>query len=178
MATARSRESTAVGLADQTNEPFGPALLKATRRFTVRRPRDEGEPDAAGLAYASLIGTLKGCSRPADSWLVDAGRRQEILVRYQARARQIEESAARYQYVPTAAEEATSRQRWAELALTKRELEVLELIADGHANQEIARELFVSEETVKSHMRNIFARLQARSRAHAVGIALRHGLIC
>jgi DNA-binding CsgD family transcriptional regulator len=54
---------------------------------------------------------------------------------------------------------------------------VLQLIADGHANQEIAQQLLIGEETVKSHMRNIFARLQARSRAHAVAIALRHGLI-
>jgi DNA-binding NarL/FixJ family response regulator len=107
--------------------------------------------------------------------MVDAGR-QEILVRYRARARQIETSAARHQYPETAAEEATWRQRWAELDLTRRELEVL-LIADGEANREIAQRLFVSDETVKSHVRNIFARLQARSRVHAVAIALRHGLL-
>jgi DNA-binding NarL/FixJ family response regulator len=109
--------------------------------------------------------------------LVDAGRRQEILVRYRARSRQLEKSAARHHYVETAAEEASSRQRWAELDLTKRELEVLRLIADGEPNRDIARRLSVGEETVKSHMRNILARLQARSRAHAVAIALRHGLI-
>jgi ATP/maltotriose-dependent transcriptional regulator MalT len=54
---------------------------------------------------------------------------------------------------------------------------VLQLIADGHANPQIARQLLIGEETVKSHMRSIFARLQARSRAHAVAIALRDGLI-
>ena len=108
---------------------------------------------------------------------MDAGRRREILVRYQARSRQIEDLAARHHHGETAAEEATSRQRWAELDLTKGELEVLQLIADGHANREIAKQLFVSQETVKSHVRNILARLQARSRSHAVAIALRHGLI-
>jgi DNA-binding NarL/FixJ family response regulator len=108
---------------------------------------------------------------------VDAGRRQEILVRYDARSRQIENSAARHRHVETAAEEASSRQRWAELDLTKRELEVLQLIADGEPNREIAQQLYVGEETVKPHVRNILARLQARSRAHAVAIALRHGLI-
>jgi DNA-binding NarL/FixJ family response regulator len=109
--------------------------------------------------------------------VVDVGRRQEILVRYRARSREIEELAARHQYGVMAAEEATWRQRWAELDLTRRELEVLQLIADGETNREIAQQLFIGDETVKSHMRNIFARLQARSRAHAVAIALRHGLI-
>jgi DNA-binding NarL/FixJ family response regulator len=108
---------------------------------------------------------------------MDAGRRQEILVRYVARSREIEDAAARHYSVETVAEEPTSRQRFAELDLTKRELEVLRLIADGQSNREIARQLFVSEETVKSHMRNVLARLQARSRANAVAIALRHGLI-
>jgi DNA-binding CsgD family transcriptional regulator len=120
---------------------------------------------------------LKGYQRPADTRVVDAGRRHEILVRYRARSRQIEKLAARHHYGETAAEEATWRQRWAELDLTKRELEVLQLIADGEANREIAQQLFIGEETVKSHLRNIFAKLQARSRAHAVAIALRHGLI-
>jgi DNA-binding NarL/FixJ family response regulator len=108
---------------------------------------------------------------------VDAGRRNEILVRYHSRSRQIEKSAARHRYGGTAAEEATSRQRWAELDLTRRELEVLQLIADGHANHQIAQRLFVGQETVKSHVRNILAKLQARSRSHAVAIALRHDLI-
>jgi DNA-binding NarL/FixJ family response regulator len=121
----------------------------------------------------------KGNLRLADTGVVDAARRQEILVRYRARSREFEKSAARHRHGETAAEEATSRQRWAELELelTNRELEVLQLIADGEPNREIAQQLYVSEETVKSHMRNIFARLHARSRAHAVAIALRQGLI-
>jgi DNA-binding NarL/FixJ family response regulator len=112
--------------------------------------------------------------------VVDAGRRQEILVRYLARSRQIERTAARHhyvEYVETEAEEATSRQRWAELDLTKRELEVLQLIAEGQANREIAQQLVLAPETVKSHVRNLLAKLHARSRSHAVAIALRHGLI-
>jgi DNA-binding NarL/FixJ family response regulator len=130
-----------------------------------------------GSGWRCVAWLLKGYLRPADTGLVEAGRRQEILVRYRARSREIEQSAARHRYVERAAEEATWRQRWAELDLTKRELEVLQRIADGEPNREIAQQLHVSEETVKSHMRNIFARLQARSRAHAVAIALRHGLI-
>jgi DNA-binding NarL/FixJ family response regulator len=120
---------------------------------------------------------LKGYLRPADIRLVDARRRQAILVRYQVRSHQIESSANWHHHRETPAEETTSRQRWAELDLTKRELEVLQLIADGQANREIALQLFLAPETVKSHVRNMLAKLHARSRSHAVAIALRHGVI-
>ena len=60
---------------------------------------------------------------------------------------------------------------------TAREIDVLELISDGLGNREIAERLFLSEETVKSHIRSILAKLQARSRAHAVALGLRGGLI-
>jgi len=61
--------------------------------------------------------------------------------------------------------------------LTHREFEVLELIADGLANREIGDRLFLSEETVKSHVKTLLEKLHARSRAHAVAIALRGGLM-
>ena len=60
---------------------------------------------------------------------------------------------------------------------TARELEVLQLVADGLVNREIGQQLFLSEETVKSHVRHLLAKLQARSRAHAVAIAFRRGLV-
>ncbi len=52
--------------------------------------------------------------------------------------------------------------------LSKRELEVLELIADGHSNQEIADKLFVSLNTVKTHLSNIFSKLNVQRRTQAV----------
>jgi ATP/maltotriose-dependent transcriptional regulator MalT len=55
--------------------------------------------------------------------------------------------------------------------LTAREREVLELIAKGLRNREIAQELFISEVTVKAHVRNIMQKLGARSRTHAVSLA-------
>ena len=61
-------------------------------------------------------------------------------------------------------------------APTTREIEVLRLIGDGLANREIGQALF-SEETVKSHVRHLLAKLQARSRAHAVAVGFRRGLI-
>jgi len=61
--------------------------------------------------------------------------------------------------------------------LTLRETEVLRLIANGGANKEIAGQLSISEETVKSHVTNIMAKLAANDRTHAVTIALRRGII-
>ena len=55
--------------------------------------------------------------------------------------------------------------------ITPRELEVLALIADGRSTKEIARALWITEETVRTHVRRILDRLDARTRAHAVSIA-------
>jgi DNA-binding NarL/FixJ family response regulator len=63
------------------------------------------------------------------------------------------------------------------LALTERELQVLRGMADGKSNAEIGRELFVSEDTVKTHARRLFRKLGARDRAHAVAAAFRAGLV-
>jgi DNA-binding NarL/FixJ family response regulator len=61
--------------------------------------------------------------------------------------------------------------------LTERELQVLRGMADGKSNAEIGRELFVSEDTVKTHARRLFRKLGARDRAHAVASAFRAGLV-
>ena len=60
---------------------------------------------------------------------------------------------------------------------TMREIEVLQLISEGLVNREIGQRLFLSEETVKSHVRHLLAKLQARSRAHAVAVGFRRGII-
>ena len=67
--------------------------------------------------------------------------------------------------------------RVAELGITPRELEILEAIAAGRSNREIAEELFVSENTVKTHAANLFEKLQARRRTQAVQLAKEAGLI-
>lgn len=61
--------------------------------------------------------------------------------------------------------------------LTRRESEVLRLIAAGRSNTEIAGELFISEATVKTHINNLFAKAGLRDRAQAVTYAFRHGLV-
>jgi two-component system nitrate/nitrite response regulator NarL len=61
--------------------------------------------------------------------------------------------------------------------LTRRELEMLELLAEGLSNADIAAQLFVSPETVKAHLRNMFGKLGVSDRTAAVAAALRKGLI-
>lgn len=63
------------------------------------------------------------------------------------------------------------------LALTERELQVLHGMADGKSNAEIGRDLYVSEDTVKTHARRLFRKLGARDRAHAVAAGFRAGLV-
>jgi DNA-binding NarL/FixJ family response regulator len=71
---------------------------------------------------------------------------------------------------------APSRSGLAE-ALTERELEVLRLVADGDSNQDIARKLFVSLATVKTHINHIFGKLDAESRVQVVARARGLGLL-
>jgi DNA-binding NarL/FixJ family response regulator len=62
-------------------------------------------------------------------------------------------------------------------ALSKREIEVLEKIAEGNRNSDIAGLLFISEETVKGHIKHIMEKLGAGDRTEAVAIAIRRGII-
>jgi two-component system, NarL family, response regulator LiaR len=66
----------------------------------------------------------------------------------------------------------------ASYALTERELEVLQLIVDGHSNASIADKLFITVGTVKTHVRNILNKLCADDRTQAAVRALRTGLVC
>ena len=64
-----------------------------------------------------------------------------------------------------------------QLELSKRELEILSLLAQGHSNQEIAEKLFVSLSTVKTHNQNLFEKLEVKRRTQAVEKAKRLNLI-
>jgi len=69
------------------------------------------------------------------------------------------------------------REQGPALRLTDRELEVLRLVAKGLNNREVAKELFISENTVKNHVRNILEKLQLHSRMEAVMYAMREKLL-
>lgn len=64
-----------------------------------------------------------------------------------------------------------------QLGITPRELEILEAMAAGFSNREIAERLFVSENTVKTHAARLFDKLSAKRRTHAVQVAKEAGLI-
>ena len=65
----------------------------------------------------------------------------------------------------------------ADEVLTEREIEVLKQVANGNRNREIAEQLFISEETVKVHIKHIMEKLGASDRTQAVSIGLRRGII-
>ena len=79
--------------------------------------------------------------------------------------------------VPATQPFALNEQRLKDLGITRRELEILELIAQGMSNREIADKLFVSENTVKTHSSRLFDKLGARRRTQAVQIGKEMGFI-
>jgi DNA-binding CsgD family transcriptional regulator len=79
--------------------------------------------------------------------------------------------------VPAPTSFSLNEQRLKDLGITRRELEILELIAQGLSNREIADKLFVSENTVKTHSSRLFDKLSARRRTQAVQIGKEMGLI-
>jgi DNA-binding NarL/FixJ family response regulator len=95
--------------------------------------------------------------------LINPSMAGKLLTEFAALARR-DETAERVQHVQAP-------------KLTDREMEVLRLVARGLNNRDIAKELFISENTVKNHVRNILEKLQIHSRMEAVMIAVREKLI-
>jgi DNA-binding NarL/FixJ family response regulator len=110
---------------------------------------------------------------------VDAAQRDEILTRYREHAQRFQTVAARRTPMAELIDfpATTSSTPEPEHAPTAREIEVLQLVSEGLVNREIGNRLYLSEETVKSHVRHLLAKLQARSRAHAVAVGFRRGLL-
>ena len=65
----------------------------------------------------------------------------------------------------------------ADAALTSREIQVLQLVGSGYANKAISAKLDINEETTKTHIKNILAKLGARDRTHAVSLGVKRGII-
>jgi DNA-binding CsgD family transcriptional regulator len=82
-----------------------------------------------------------------------------------------------FKEVPAVQPFTLNEERLKDLGITKRELEILELIAQGMSNREIADKLFVSENTVKTHSSRLFDKLSAKRRTQAVQIGKEMGLI-
>jgi DNA-binding NarL/FixJ family response regulator len=121
---------------------------------------------------------LKSLRGTADSpFCMDAAERRAILSRYIDYSRRFDQAAARRSNGSAEVIPLQAPLEELEQEPTAREIEVLQLISEGHVNREIGTMLFLSEETVKSHVRHLLAKLQARSRAHAVAVGFRRGLL-
>ncbi len=124
-----------------------------------------------------MFAELKRLQSTADTHTVDAAERKKILSRYIDHSRRFDEAAARRTNVSAEIIPFSAPLRELEQEPTNREIEVLQLISEGLVNRDIGKRLFLSEETVKSHVRHLLAKLQARSRAHAVAVGFRRGLL-
>jgi DNA-binding NarL/FixJ family response regulator len=130
-------------------------------------------PDTAVLiftAYGERSLLQRGLEAGASGYILKEAP-QETL------ARAIERVAAGDTYVdPGLMAEFVGGRDQADI-LTPREREILQLLADGMSNVDVADKLFISQETVKSHVRHILAKLEADTRTQAVAIALREAMI-
>ncbi|MFK0255112.1 response regulator [Streptomyces sp. NPDC090445] len=149
--------------------------IEATRRLAEQNPG----LSVLVLTMADDDGTLLGALHAgARGYLVKGAGREEVLhaVRTVAAGGAVfgPDVAARIAALVT-----TGAQRDAERlfpSLTSREVEVLDLVARGHDNRRIARELFVAEKTVRNHITHIFEKLDVATRAEAVARARDAGL--
>jgi DNA-binding NarL/FixJ family response regulator len=130
-------------------------------------------PDAAVLiftAYSERSLLSRGLESGAKGYVLKEAPHDTLL-------RAIEKVAAGDGYVDPALMPAFLTGRDRDDMLTAREREILQLLADGMSNNDVAAKLFISQETVKSHVRHILAKLEADTRTHAVAIALRESII-
>jgi len=141
--------------------------LEATRLIL------DQDPEAKVLiftAYSERSLLTRGFDAGAKGYILKEAPHQTLL-------RAIEKVAGGEGYVDPALMPAFLTGKDKDEMLTGREREILQLLADGMSNQDVAAKLFISQETVKSHVRHILAKLEADTRTQAVAIALREAII-
>jgi DNA-binding NarL/FixJ family response regulator len=141
--------------------------LEATRMLVDRMP------DSAVLiftAYSERSLLTRGLESGAKGYILKEAPHETLV-------RAIGKVAAGEAYVDPALMPAFLPPKDRDEMLTAREREILQLLADGMSNADVARRLVISQETVKSHVRHILAKLEADTRTHAVAIALREAII-
>jgi DNA-binding NarL/FixJ family response regulator len=141
--------------------------LEATKILT------DTVPDSKVLiftAYSEKSLLSRGLESGAKGYILKEAPHQTLV-------RAIEKIAAGEGYVDPALMPAFLAGKDRDEMLTVREREILQLLADGMSNADVASRLFISQETVKSHVRHILTKLEADTRTHAVAIALREAII-
>jgi len=129
-------------------------------------------PDANIIVLTSYPGDariMRALALGATSYLLKSSTLEEIVRAIRCSV------AGRHVMTPDAAHDVASH-AGAE-PLTTREINVLQLVAEGQGNKAIAKALFISEQTVKSRMRSILSKLGASDRTHAVIIAMQRGFL-
>jgi DNA-binding NarL/FixJ family response regulator len=130
-------------------------------------------PDTSVLiftAYSERSLLSRGLESGAKGYVLKEAPHQTLV-------RAIEKVAHGEGYIDPALMPAFLTGKGREDILTGREREILQLLADGMSNADVAARLFISQETVKSHVRHILGKLEADTRTHAVAIALREAII-
>jgi NarL family two-component system response regulator LiaR len=130
-------------------------------------------PDARVLiftAYSERALLQRGLESGARGYILKEAPHETLL-------RAIEKVAAGETFVDPALMSVLTGARGGTDVLTPREREILQLLADGMSNADVAGQLFISQETVKSHVRHILTKLEADTRTQAVAIALRDAMI-
>ncbi|MFJ9089244.1 response regulator [Streptomyces sp. NPDC102384] len=144
--------------------------VEATRRLTA-----SGAEEAPRVLVLTMFDTDADIARAvaagATGYLLKAERPDRLFVAIRDAA------AGRTTLSGAVADRVVSRLRAPGPALTERERDVLARLAQGLGNREIARALFLSEATVKTHLGRVYAKLGVRTRAGAVAAAARHRLL-
>ena len=131
------------------------------------------EPDAAVLiftAFSERSLLARGLESGAKGYILKEAPHETLL-------RAVERVAKGEGYIDPALMPAFLSGKEGTDMLTAREREILQLLANGMSNADVAAKLFISQETVKSHVRHILTKLEADTRTHAVAIALRDSII-
>ena len=140
--------------------------LEATKHLTERVP---GAAVLIFTAYSERSLLSRGLESGAKGYILTEAPHASLV-------KAIEKVAAGDGYVDPALMPAFLPGKGDDM-LTGREREILQLLADGMSNADVAARLFISQETVKSHVRHILTKLEADTRTHAVAIALREAII-
>lgn len=150
---------------------FGGASIggaEATRRI---RALDAAPYVLILTNYDSDADILGAVEAGASGYLLKDAPPHELIAAVRAAA------AGESALAPVIASRLLDRMRTPQASLSVREIEVLDLVAAGRANSEVAADLFVSETTVKSHLAHIFTKLGVSSRTAAVSEARRRGIL-
>ena len=141
--------------------------VEATARVLAQRP---GTRVVVLTTYDTDADILRAVEAGAAGYLLKDASRTELAQAIRAAAR------GETVLAPSVAAKLVSRMRSA-VELSRREIEVLRLVARGHTNAEIGRELLISEATVKTHLLRTFGKLEVSDRTAAVTAALERGIL-